>query len=94
VKAWTVECAGGCGETAPVLREDLVWTCPPCAREQSVSPGWPAPDEPCDDDAECARSCYRDDDNGFVYEGTRGGNGDPEEDVQYQCWCEHHGVKR
>lgn len=92
MKAWTVACSGGCDATVPALVEGLVWTCPTCS--EAVSVGWPAPDEPCDADSECGTSCYRDDDNGFVYEGVRGGNGYALEDVQFVCSCEHHGAKR
>lgn len=57
---------------------------------EGESDGWPAPDQPCSDDAECGTTCYEDD-GAFVYETTRGGNGYAVEDVQAYCWCEHHG---
>lgn len=56
--------------------------------------GWPLAGEPCRDDLNCGTRCYQDDDNGFVYEGQRGGNGYAVEDVQFECWCEHHGKRR
>lgn len=58
--------------------------------ELEPSPGWPAPDQPCTDEAECGTTCYEDSGQ-FVYETTRGGNGYAVEDVQALCWCEHHG---
>lgn len=86
MKTWTVECAEpGCDRTVPALVADLRWTCP----AHSIA-CWPDSDRPCDRDADCGSSCYLDEDNGFVYEGQRGGNGDPVEDVMFECRCEHH----
>lgn len=71
--------------TVPTTVEDLRWTCPP----HSIT-CWPDSDRPCSDDADCGRSCYLDDANGWVYEGQRGGSGYAVEDVQFMCQCEHH----
>lgn len=60
------------------------------APELEPSPGWPAPGQPCDEEAECGRSCYFDEASGWVYEGQRGGGGYAIEDVQFYCQCEHH----
>lgn len=62
--------------------------------EHAGPPEYPAPDAPCDPDLDCGRSCEDDGYGGFAYEGQRGGNGYAVEDVQFECWCEHHGKRR
>lgn len=44
---------------------------------------------PCTLD-DCGCRCFFDEDNGWCVAGTRGGNGDPEEDVLFSCLCDHH----
>lgn len=89
MKVWNVACSGGCGATVPAIIPSLVWACVDCV--DTVSVGWPAPDQPCDRDAECEWSCESDGYGGFAREGERGGNGEPVEDVLFECRCEHHG---
>lgn len=62
--------------------------------EHAGPPEYPAPDAPCDPDLDCGRSCEDDGYGGFAHEGQRGGNGYAVEDVQFECWCEHHGKRR
>lgn len=74
----------GCDRTTPGL-VGIAWTCP----AHSGPPVWPAPDEPCSDEADCGTTCYQDG-GSFVYETTRDNGWGGDEDVQAYCRCEHH----
>lgn len=52
----------------------------------------PEEDQPCN--GWCATTCWLEEGTGFVYETTLGGNGEPEQDVQAYCLCDHHGALR
>jgi len=53
----------------------------------------PTDDQPCSE-GWCSRTCWLEEGTGFVYETTLGGNGEPEQDVQAYCPCDHHGALR
>jgi len=70
-----------------------VWAFELGASERTYgSPAWcyPLPQEVCRRDMECGHGCELDDYGTFLVDGRRGGNGDPIEDVMFECPCEHH----